>query len=97
MTDKKTGVVVCSVCGRYIGNYLTGDFYKLIRTKYCEDCKTPVQRQQQAFYAREHRKLNRIRQKELIENISLLRQENAELRRRLFGADVLQTDKYKGV
>lgn len=48
MLDEYTGDVFCDVCGDKIGNYLTGNFYQLIRKKYCDNCKDVI-------YAGQHR------------------------------------------
>ncbi|MBQ4261077.1 MAG: hypothetical protein II709_04285, partial [Ruminococcus sp.] len=34
-----TGIVTCGRCGAVLGNYMTGDYFKLIRIKYCDNCK----------------------------------------------------------
>lgn len=35
VVDVTSGDVYCDVCGHKIGNYLEGDYFKLIATKYC--------------------------------------------------------------
>lgn len=46
MLNEQTGKVTCDICGKYLGNYLTGDYFKLIRLKYCPGCKELIKRQQ---------------------------------------------------
>lgn len=53
--DYDTGNVTCNVCGALIGNYLLNDFHKLIRTKYCKDCKKSVIREQWRINSRKTR------------------------------------------
>ena len=51
MRDSDTGNVTCQMCGAYLGNYLTGDYYSLIRLKFCPACKALADRQRKAFWA----------------------------------------------
>ena len=56
MLDTETGNVYCDYCGDEIGNYLTDDFFRLIRQKYCKDCKAKI-------YAGQHREAERARRR----------------------------------
>lgn len=73
----------CQKCGKYLGNYMTGEFYSLIRKKYCDECKIDAYSD---FHTLRQRK-NRADKSEIIklqrEQIELLKAENAALRRML--------------
>ena len=56
MLDTETGNVYCDYCGDKIGNYLTEDFFRLIRQKYCKECKAKI-------YAGQHREAERARRR----------------------------------
>lgn len=83
----QTGIVCCTKCGAYIGNYLTGDYYKLIRTKYCPTCKVEVRREQKRDAERNRRVYLRKTKSLEAEKMQLLQTENAALRVALFGTD----------
>lgn len=53
----ESGEVYCDYCGDPLGNYLTGDFYRLIRQKYCKTCRKEIRRDQvnAAQRAKRHR------------------------------------------
>lgn len=52
----ETGEVVCCKCKKYLGNYKTGNFYSLIRKKYCKDCAKAVKREQDRIIQKDRRK-----------------------------------------
>ena len=87
MRDANTGIVTCRRCGAVLGNYLSGDYYKLIRLSYCPDCKVAVRREQKRFWAADRRHSERELNKSIKEQNELLKQENAALRNALFGTD----------
>lgn len=80
-----TGIVRCLKCGQVLGNYQTGDFFKLIRTKYCPSCKHEVTKSQQRIYQRKRRKIQKEYKSLLEERNKLLIAENKALRSRIFG------------
>lgn len=87
MRDANTGIVTCRRCGAVLGNYLTGDYYKLIRLSYCSDCKVAVRREQKRFWAADRRHSERELNKNIKTQNELLKQENTALRIALFGTD----------
>ena len=83
MRDTDTGIVTCQRCGAYLGNYLTGDYYSLIRLKFCPACKEQADRQRKAFWAKEKRKADRREKAEMKSRLERLEAENAALRRKI--------------
>ena len=71
---------VCTVCGAFIGNYLGGDYYRLIRTKYCDRCRELAVRTQKTKWQHDDRVNCRKKVKELQEQVDKLRKENEMLR-----------------
>ena len=90
MFDPKTGEVRCSICGTSIGNINgDGNYFALIRTKYCPACKEPVRRDQNRLAQKakrlrdkQARKLTDERLRLLVEENNLLRKQIKELRRK---------------
>jgi hypothetical protein len=84
MYNKKTGDVVCDWCGDLIGN-INGDynFFSLIRTKYCKNCKKVVYPEQVRAASRAYRKRKRTERKLKDEKLTLLEEENRLLRERV--------------
>lgn len=90
MFNPKTGEVRCSICGTSIGNINgDGNYFALIRTKYCPACKEPVRRDQNRLAQKakrqrdkQARKLTDERLKLLAEENNLLREQIKELRRK---------------
>jgi len=84
MYDPETGKVTCSRCGTEIGNINgDGNFFALIRQKWCPNCKSIARREslrlaQKAF--RERKKRQRKLEKTKLE---LLEEENKILRERI--------------
>lgn len=97
MRDTATGIVTCRRCGAVLGNYLTGDYYKLIRISYCHACKVSVLREQKRFWAQDKRKADRELNKSVKEQNRLLKAENEMLRERLFGTEGFDKERYKGL
>jgi len=81
--DQETGIVTCDFCGAYLGNYLTGDYYKLIKMRYCPACKAQADRRRKAFWAREKRKADRREKVEMKSRLERLEAENEALRRQI--------------
>lgn len=89
MLNRETGEVTCDYCGEPLGNYLTGDFYKLIRLKYCPTCKQKKKNRQDWRTAqkdcrnRRRKKLKeqKITIEELMKIVVLLKEQNKLLRR----------------
>ena len=75
----KTGEVTCDKCGVYIGNYLTDDYYRLIKVKYCPKCKTEVRKENQRIYKHDRRFYQKQAHKELKKQIKLLTEQNSLL------------------
>ena len=98
MRDTNTGIVTCGRCGAVLGNYLTGDYFKLIRIKYCENCKVEVRREYKRFWDSQHRQAIRELNKEMREQIRLLKEENERLRAERFGTDTqMSSQNFKGL
>lgn len=98
MRDSNTGIVTCRRCGAVLGNYLTGDYFKLIRIKYCDNCKGTVRREYKRFWNSQHRQANKELNKEMREQIRLLKEENERLRAERFGTDTqMNNQKFKGL
>lgn len=79
----REGNVSCVICGTYLGNYLTGDYYSLIRTKYCPVCKDQVRRQQKRVWQHDRRHCDKLTRKAEKDQLQLLKQENELLRERI--------------
>ena len=71
---------VCTVCGAFIGNYLDGDYYRLIRAKYCDKCKEFIRQSQKTTWQHNDRVSCRQQVRELQEQLDELRKENEMLR-----------------
>ena len=98
MRDTNTGIVTCGRCGAILGNYMTGDYFKLIRIKYCDNCKGEVRREYKRFWDSQHRQANKELNKEMREQIRLLKEENERLRAERFGTDTqMSSQKFKGL
>lgn len=70
------------MCGKYIGNYQNGDgnFYSLIRIKYCKACKPIMKNIQSKFSKSNNHKARKLLLNEYIEQVGILQQENKALR-----------------
>lgn len=85
--DYSSGVVRCIKCGEILGNYKTDDYFKLIRIKYCPNCKAEVNREIQRRAAKRRRQRKRTYYSNIEERNNLLEAENKALRLKLFGTD----------
>ncbi|MBP5432169.1 hypothetical protein [Ruminococcus sp.] len=84
MYDSRTGEIVCDVCGDPIGNINgNGNFFALIRTKYCDNCRTRARRDQVRQAVRDFRDRNQKERKLKDERLKLLEEENELLRERV--------------
>lgn len=84
MYDAKSGNVICDRCGSFIGNINgDGNFFALIRTKYCPVCKEPVRRDQNRLAQQAKRHRERQARKLVKEQNDLLKQENELLREQI--------------
>lgn len=84
MYDPKTGVVTCSECGAFIGDTNgEGNFFSLIATKYCPECKAWRHKESIVAASRAYRKRKRTERKLKDEKLTLLEEENRLLRERV--------------
>lgn len=72
----------CQRCGKYLGNYNTGNYYSLIRKKYCDICRRAVKNEQNLYSKKQNRKPRKKLLNELQEQITLIREENELLRKK---------------
>ena len=73
----------CVICGEYLGNYLTGDYYKLIRQTHCTACATWKKAANNAYYQKEWRKRQKQQRRQQDKLIQALIEENKQLRQEL--------------
>ena len=73
----------CVICGQYLGNYLTGDYFKLIRQTHCKDCAAWKKSANNAYYQKEWRKRQKQQRRQQDKLISALIEENKTLRQML--------------
>lgn len=80
----ETGDVICSRCGAWIGNINgDGNYFALIRTKYCPACRAPAKRETDRLAQKAKRARDR-REKQLMKSkCDLLEEENELLRNRI--------------
>jgi hypothetical protein len=84
MYDAKSGNVICDRCGSFIGNINgDGNFFALIRTKYCPTCKEPIRRDQNRLAQRAKRSRDKQVRKLKDEQLKLLTEENDLLREQI--------------
>lgn len=84
MFNPKTGEVRCSICGTSIGNINgDGNYFALIRTKYCPACKEPVRRDQNRLAQKAKRQRDKQARKLTDERLKLLAEENNLLREQI--------------
>lgn len=81
------GDKVCSFCGKWLGNYITGEapegtasYYSIIRRKYCPECRTWKRTLDFRFYCAEYHKRKKKQDKERDQQLLLLTDENKALR-----------------
>jgi hypothetical protein len=77
----------CSLCGVWIGNYITGEcpegtasYYSLIRRKYCPECRKWKRTLDFRFYCAEYHKRKKKRTKELEQRFEAVQEENKALK-----------------
>lgn len=73
----------CQKCGKYLGNYMIDNYYKLLRQKYCPTCAAEVKSDQTAESLRKIRRQKREELELMREQNQLLKQENELLRKRI--------------
>lgn len=78
-----TGEVTCNRCGITLGNYNVGDYFSLIRLKYCPACRAAATKEQRRVWAQNRRVHDRLVKKQEKDNLNLLREENELLRERI--------------
>ena len=84
MYDARSGNVLCDRCGSLIGNINgDGNYFALIRTKYCPVCKEPIRREQKRLVNQANRRKKRQARKLVKEQNDLLKQENKLLREQI--------------
>lgn len=84
MYNADSGEVVCDRCGFLIGNINgDGNFYSLIRTMYCDECKEPVRRESHRLAQRAYRKRKKLEKKAEKTKLQLLTEENELLRNKI--------------
>lgn len=71
----------CRRCGKEISNVYIADYYSHIRILYCPACKKQVSREQAAQRMSELRKRRRVKNQYRDEQLELLKEENALLRK----------------
>lgn len=77
---KKDGKVYCNKCGMYLGDYMEGDYFKLISMKYCPSCRIEVDRERKRLWQRARRAQAKKEKAEEETRLALLRRENQLLR-----------------
>lgn len=73
----------CMWCGEYLGNYMTGDYYKLIRQKYCAECAKESARVHRRKSKKDNAYGRKLLIEELIKKTVLLQEENRLLREQI--------------
>ena len=75
----------CAVCGKLISDLddPATDYFRHIRLKYCTFCRDTMEHIQGVNRVREYRKRKRQQDKERDEQLQLLKEENALLRKRI--------------
>lgn len=73
----------CVICGEYLGNYLTGNYYKLIRQTHCAACAAWKKSANNAFYQKEWRNRQKQQRRQQDKLIQALIEENKQLRQEL--------------
>lgn len=76
------GDKVCVICGKWLGNYITGEapeglasYYSIIRRKYCSDCRKWKRTLDFRYYCAEYHKRKKKKYKEQEQQIILLNDE----------------------
>lgn len=77
---KNNGDKFCKWCGVFLGNYMTGDYFKLIRQKYCTECAKESAKLHRRMSKKNNSQGRKLLVDKLIEQTVLLREENELLR-----------------
>lgn len=84
MYDPRTGNVYCDWCRALLGNINgEGNYYALIRLKYCPECRTFARSESNRAAQRAYRQRKRQEKKQLATKLELLEEENRLLRERV--------------
>lgn len=84
MYDPESGNVTCDRCGYLIGNINSdSNFYSLIRTKYCPECRSLALKEAHRAAQSAYRKRKKQEKKLLKTRVQLLEEENEILRKKL--------------
>lgn len=77
-----SGDKYCKVCGKYLGNYMTGsgNYFRLIRLKYCDKCRQKVVNYQKNRSYHERKITYKQQNAELLHQTILLTEQNRLLR-----------------
>lgn len=77
----------CVICGKWLGNYLTGEsaegtasYYSLIKRKYCPECRKWKRTLDYRFYCAEYHKRKKKKDKERDQQLEILKDENKALK-----------------
>ena len=70
----------CVICGKYLGNYMEGNYFKLIRQKYCSEHAGWKKDLNNAFYQKQWRLRQQQQRKQQDKLIQTLIEENKQLR-----------------
>lgn len=73
-------IVKCKICGKVLGDYMTDDYFRLIKLKYCPECKIIMDRQRKRDFERKRRREKKEEQKEKETQLDMLKRENQLLR-----------------
>lgn len=76
----KESKVYCNKCGKLLGDYMEGDYFKLISMKYCPCCREEVTRERKRKWQRNRREIKKKELEQKNTALDLLRRENALLR-----------------
>ena len=77
------GDVVCDACGYPLGNIYTGDYFALIRKKYCDGCGIVMRRQMWRTATKKRRNKEKAERELIKEQNELIKEENELLRKRI--------------
>ncbi|MBP5431570.1 bZIP transcription factor [Ruminococcus sp.] len=84
MYDAQSGNVYCDWCHALLGNINgEGNYFALIRTKYCPECRRFARSDSNRAAQRAYRKRKRLEKQQLIIKSELLQEENRLLRERI--------------
>lgn len=77
------GDVECKICKKYLGNYVNGNgnYFRLIRLKYCDKCKPMILNQQKRMSAHSRRHGYKQVNAELMKQLELFQKQNELLQK----------------